>query len=116
MEQEEQVKDWQGTNGAASAIVLPAMSSFPSLVSIPFSLQISTCLLILHQIIAPYHMPVQGPPEGASPWVQGWPTRLQGRSKQLKVRGTFRRRAHMAVTEAPRGTPTIMMNDVREQA
>jgi len=36
MEQEEQAKDRQGANGVASAIVLPAMSSFPSLVSILF--------------------------------------------------------------------------------
>jgi hypothetical protein len=33
---EEKVKDQQGANGAASAIVLPAMSYFPSLVSIQF--------------------------------------------------------------------------------
>ena len=38
MEQEEQVKDWQGADRTTLAIVLPAMSSFPSLVSIPFYL------------------------------------------------------------------------------
>jgi hypothetical protein len=36
MEQEEQPKDRQGANEAAPAIVLPAMSSFPSHVSILF--------------------------------------------------------------------------------
>ena len=36
MEQEEQMKDRQGANGAALAIALPAMSYFPSLVSISF--------------------------------------------------------------------------------
>jgi hypothetical protein len=36
MEQEEQAKGCQGANGMASAVVLPAMSPFPSLASISF--------------------------------------------------------------------------------
>ena len=62
MEQEEQAKDRQGANGASPAIVLLAMSCFPSLMSIPFSLQLSAYLLILHQIVLPHRMPVWGPP------------------------------------------------------
>ena len=53
MEQEEQAKDWHCANGAAPAIAFPAMSSFPSLVSILFSLQVSAYLPILHWIIPP---------------------------------------------------------------
>jgi hypothetical protein len=37
MQQEEQAKDQQGANGAASAIALPAMSSFPLLCPFRFS-------------------------------------------------------------------------------
>ena len=64
MEQEEQAKDWQGANRTTLAIVLPAMSSFPSLVSILFSLQLSAYLPILHQIIPPHRMLVRGPQKG----------------------------------------------------
>ena len=63
MEQEEQVKDWQGANGATPAIVFLAMSSFPSVVSIRFFLQLSAYLLILHRIIPPHCMLVRGPPK-----------------------------------------------------
>ena len=65
------MRDWQGANGAAPAIALPAMSSFPFLVSIPFSLPISAYLLILHRIVPPHCMPVLGPVEGASLRVLG---------------------------------------------
>ena len=116
MEQEEQVKDWQGANGATPAIVFLAMSSFPSVVSIRFFLQLSAYLLILHRIIPPHYMPILGPPEMASPRVQGWPTRLQGCLKQLKVRGAFGRLAHAAVGGAPKSAPTILTNDVRALA
>jgi hypothetical protein len=79
------VKDRQDANGVALAIVLPAMSSFFSLVSILFSFQLSAYLSILHQIIPPHRTLVQGPLEGASLRVQGQLTGLQGHPKQLKV-------------------------------
>ena len=50
MEREDQTKYQQGANGMAMTTMLPAMSSFPSLVSILFSLQVSTYLSILHRI------------------------------------------------------------------
>jgi hypothetical protein len=117
MQQEEQAKDQQGANGAASAIALPAMSSFPSVVSIPFFL--CSYLPIALSFIGSFRPTAcrsRAPPEGASPRVQGQPTRLQGSLKQLKVRGTFGRRAYAAVAEAPSGAPTVVTNDVRVMA
>jgi hypothetical protein len=42
----------------APTAALLAMSSFPSIVSIPFSLQEYACLLILHWIMPPNRMAV----------------------------------------------------------
>ena len=64
MEQEEQVKDQQGANGVAPAIMLPVMSSFPSLMSILFSLQLPAYLPILHRIVPPHRTSVWGAQKG----------------------------------------------------
>jgi hypothetical protein len=112
MEREDWVKDRQGANGTAPTAVLTAMSSFPSLVSIPFSLQVSAYLLILHWIIPPHRTTVWGGPEGASPRVLRLAHRASRPLEAPKVRGTLRRRSHIVVAETPKSVLTVWMSDV----